>query len=596
MPFSRVTFSPRGRYRFAVWLKTPAAVTLVVVALTHGPRLSARDALAPPRPPNVVLIVTDDQGWGDVGFHGNPRLKTPHLDRLAAESVELGHFYVCPVCSPTRASLMTGRYNYRTGVIDTYLGRSTMVAEETTLAEMFAAAGYRTGIFGKWHLGDNYPSRPIDQGFAEALVHRGGGIGQPADPPGNSYFDPLLAHNGRDEKTKGYASDIFTDAAIDFMTAHRERPWFVYLAFNCPHTPLQVPKEYQDPYRGQSLGEATEKLYGMVANIDDNLGRLLAKINELGLDDQTIVVFLTDNGPQQGARYNGVLRGLKGSVYDGGIRVPCLVRWPGRLEAGRKVDQVAAHIDLAPTLLEACGISRPPGVAFDGLSLWPVLRGEQASLPERLLFFQWHRGDEPQKFRACAVRGPRYKLVQPEGSFEQSPFEPAWALYDMSADPAERQNVIDAHPDVAASMKAAYEKWFADVSGTRGYPVPRIVVGTRYENPVILTRQDWRGARALWNAKGLGHWDVEVARTGRYDISLRIPASNQERTAQLRAGEFESSRPLPAGHRSATFENVRLTAGTFRLEAAVEQADDRVGAHYVDILAKSVGEPIPPRE
>lgn len=566
--------------------RVPLVVALGALMLTLGPSLWAR-AETPPRRPNVILIMTDDQGWGDVGFHGNRRLKTPHLDRLAEQSVELTHFYVCPVCSPTRASLMTGRYNYRTGAIDTYLGRSTMVAEETTLGEMFTAAGYRTGIFGKWHLGDNYPSRAIDQGFAEALVHRGGGIGQPSDPPGNSYFDPLLLHNGREVKTKGYCSDIFTDAAIDFMTAHRERPFFIYLSYNCPHTPLEVPKEYHDRYRGGSLGQVTEKLYGMVANIDDNLGRLFGKMSELGLDEDSIVVFLTDNGPQQ-ERYNGVLRGRKGTVYDGGIRVPCLIRWPGKFERGRKVDRVAAHIDLAPTLLDACGISPPDNVAFDGMSLLPLLRTEQATWPERLLFFQWHRGDEPQKHRACAVRGPRYKLVQPEGSFGKSKFEPAWALYDMSADPGERNNVIDAHPDVAASMKAAYERWLADVGGTRGYPAPRIIVGTSHENPVTLTRQDWRGPRATWNAKGLGHWDVEVAQGGRYDITLRIPGVDEKRTAHLHVGDGEWSQPLAAGEGSTTFKDVQLSAGTFRLEAAVEQADSRVGVHYVDILAQSL--------
>jgi arylsulfatase A-like enzyme len=566
-----------------------AAVLFTLLPLLE-PCVSAE---TPRQPPNVVLIMTDDQGWGDVGFHGNPQLKTPHLDRLAEQSVELTQFYVCPVCSPTRASLMTGRYNYRTGAIDTYLGRSTMVAEETTLAEMFAAAGYRTGIFGKWHLGDNYPSRPIDQGFAEALVHRGGGIGQPSDPPGNSYFDPVLLRNGHDVRTKGYCSDIFTDAAIDFMERHREGPFFIYLAFNCPHTPLEVPKEYHDRYRGKSLGEVTEKIYGMVANIDDNLGRLFGRMTELGLDEETIVVFLTDNGPQQPGRYNGGLRGLKASVYDGGIRVPCLVRWPGRLEGGRKIDQVAAHIDLAPTLLDACGIARPSGVAFDGVSLLPLLRGEQSSLPERLLFFQWHRGDEPRKYRACAVRGPRFKLVQPEGSFDKSEFTPEWALYDMLADPGERKNVIDAHPDVAANLKGAYEKWLADVGGTRGYPVPRIIVGTDRENPVTLTRQDWRGPRAGWNGKGLGHWDIEVAGAAQYDITLRIPAADAGRTAELQVGDGKWSQPLPAGAGGTTFENLQLSTGTFRLTASIKQGGDRVGAHYVDVLAHSVAAPKP---
>jgi arylsulfatase A-like enzyme len=539
-------------------------------------------AAGAPRP-NVLLIMTDDQGWGDFGFHENPHLKTPHLDRLAAESLELTRFHVSPVCSPTRASLMTGRYNYRTGAIDTYLGRSTMAADETTIAEIMSAAGYQTGIFGKWHLGDNYPSRPIDQGFAEALVHRGGGIGQPADPPGNSYFDPVLLHNGKEVKSRGYCSDVFTEAAMRFITAHRDESFFAYLAFNCPHTPLQVPAEYHRRYQGMSLPDDTARLYGMIANIDDNLGRLFAKLEELKLVDNTIVVFLTDNGPQV-RRYNGILNDLKGSVHDGGIRVPCLLRWPGKFAAGRKVDAVAAHIDLTPTLLEACQISRPANVEFDGVSLLPILRGEQASLASRLLFFQWHRGDQPERFRACAVRGPRYKLVQPEGRNDQASFAPAWALYDMSSDPEESRNIIDSRPEIAAKMKAAYEVWFDNVSGTRGYPAPKIIVGTEHENPVTLTRQDWRGPKANWRNDGLGYWTVVVATSGRYDISVRTPAAKAESTARLRIGTTEMTRPLSAGLEQATFESVQLEAGEARVEASVERGGITAGAHYVDLL------------
>ena len=531
----------------------------------------------------MLLIITDDQGWGDFGFHGNPHLKTPHLDRLAAESVELTQFYVCPVCSPTRASLLTGRYNYRTGVVDTFLGRSTMAGDETTLAEMLSAAGYRTGIFGKWHLGDNYPSRPIDQGFAESLVHRGGGIGQPADPPGNSYFDPVLVHNGRDEKTRGYCSDVFTDAAMRFITAPGGQPFFAYLAFNCPHAPLQVPPAYVERYQGMGLDDETVKVYGMIANIDDNLGRLFAKLEQLKLDANTIVIFLTDNGPQ-GRRYNGILNDLKGSVHDGGIHVPCLARWPDQFPAGRKIDQIAAHIDVVPTLLAACGIERPAGLALDGMNLLPRLRGDDAAAPERLLFFQWNRRDEPERFRACAVRSQRYKLVQPVRRDDQKDFTPAWALYDMSNDPGERHNIIDGHSDLAASMKAAYEKWFADVSGTRGYPPPRIIVGSEHENPVTLTRQDWRGPKANWTDDGLGYWEIDVATPGNFDITLRTKARDSDRTAVLCVGPTQRSQTLTAGADRVVFKDVPLSQGGGRLEASLESAGQISGAHYVDVL------------
>ncbi|MGD9720980.1 MAG: arylsulfatase [Pirellulales bacterium] len=563
--------------------RTAAALLLIAAGL--GPR-SAHTASAAtadaPRRPNIVLIMTDDQGWGDLSLHGNPHLQTPHIDSLARDGAELTHFYVSPVCSPTRASLMTGRYNYRTGAIDTYLGRSTMVSDEVTLAEMLRPSGYRTGIFGKWHLGDNYPSRPMDQGFEESLVHRGGGMVQPADPPGGSYFDPVLQHNGRQEQARGYASDVFTQAAMDFISHHKAEAFFVYLAFNCPHTPLQVPPEYLNKFQNKSLNDATARVYGMVANIDDNLGRLFARLKEFQLENDTLVIFLTDNGPQQ-PRYNGVLRDLKGSVYDGGIRAPCLIRWPGHVPAGAKVDTVAAHLDLAPTLLAACGIQPPAAVRFDGRSLWNVLQGTDAARDERLLFFQWHRGDEPQRGRACAVRGPQFKLVQSAGRGENDTFTPSWELYDIAADPAETSNVIAEHPEVAADMRAAYDRWFDDVGSTRGYPPPRIVAGTRHENPITLTRQDWRGPQAGWRNEGLGHWDVDFAAAAPYDVTVRMPPLSAPGKVRLQIGTIEQIEPVAAGADQATFRAMELPPGLARVTATVEVDGRKLGAHYVDL-------------
>ncbi|HEY2894441.1 MAG TPA: sulfatase-like hydrolase/transferase, partial [Pirellulales bacterium] len=458
-------------------------------------------------------------------------------------------------------------------------------AEEVTLAEMLKAAGYRTGIFGKWHLGDNYPSRAMDQGFQKSLVHRGGGIGQPADPPRNHYNDPVLLEDGREVSTSGYCSDVFTTAAIDFIRAHRAYPFFAYLAFNCPHTPLELPRGAQNAYASQ-VEEETAKLYAMVGNFDENIGRLMAALDELKLASNTIVIFLTDNGPQS-RRYNGELRDVKGSVHDGGIRVPCLIRWPGVLKADRKVDAVTAHIDLAPTVLELCKVERPNSVAFDGVSLAKLLRGEQRTLAQRNLFFQWHRGDQPERFRACAIRGSRYKLVQPAGRDERA-FAPAWALYDMQADPGETTNIIEANPQLAKELKAAYERWFDEVSSTRGYPAPRIVVGTPRENPTTLTRQDWRGASAGWAKDSLGTWEIEVAAAGAYDITLRAPVADVARDARLRIGEVERSETLPAGQDRITFERVILPAARANVEGTLEGDGKRVGVHYVDLLARDV--------
>jgi arylsulfatase A-like enzyme len=489
--------------------------------------------------PNVLVIITDDQGYGDLGFHGNPVLRTPHLDRFAQQSARLKNFYVAPVCSPTRASLLTGLYHFRTGIVDTYLGRSLMRPEIPTLAERFAASGYRTGLFGKWHLGDNYPLRPEDRGFHETLWHLGGGLAQPSDPPGTdrskAYFDPILQRNGQEVKTHGYCTDVFTDAAIDFIRRHRDKPFFAYVAYNAPHAPFQVPERWSARYRQMDLSpmafprfgqpwattkkldtEAIALAYGMIENLDYNIGRLLQTLDELKLAEQTIVVFLTDNGPG-GVRWNGGLRDRKGSVYEGGIRVPCFIRWTGRWPGGQVLDMPLAHIDLAPTLCQLCGIAWK-GVC-DGRSFAEHLRDPKRPWPDRYLFFQWHRGDRPEKYRAFAVRGPRYKLVQAAGTAPGSNWQPRYELFDLLADPYEQHDLAADKPEIVAELKREYERWFEDVTQA-GFDPPRIVIGSPHVSSVRLSRQDWRGTRAGWNPDSLGHWELRVARPGRYRLTI----------------------------------------------------------------------------
>lgn len=552
--------------------------------------------------PNVIVIMTDDQGHGDFGFNGNPKIRTPNLDRLARESVRFENFYVMPVCSPTRACLLTGRYNYRTGIVDTYLGRSLMHPDETIIAEMLSRTGYRTGIFGKWHLGDNYPMRPIDRGFQEAFVLKGGGIGQPSDPPGGeSYFNPILQHNGTPVKTTGYVSDVITDAAIQFLVKNRRKHFFVYLAFNAPHTPLEVPEKYYRHYAGMNLahsefpsmghplpGQANQemiaKVYGMVENIDDNVGRLLAKLGELKLAQDTVVIFLTDNGPQQ-VRYNSGMLQQKGNVHEGGIRVPFLIRWPGTFQAGRSIDRIAAHIDVTPTVLELCGATKPPKVKFDGVSLVPLLRGDKIVWPDRTLFFQWHRGDAPQLYRAFAARSQRFKLVQADGVQEGAwTKSPAFELYDMAADPLEFRNIAKERPELVESMKSAYEKWFRDVTSVRDYSAPsRIYLGSRRENPVVLTRQDWRGPRAGWKADSLGYWEVLVDRSGRYDVTLHFSATTNAMAANFSLRGIERKIDVPAGAKSCEFKSILLTAGPGRLQAQLATAGEIRGVQFVEV-------------
>ncbi|MBI1830486.1 MAG: arylsulfatase, partial [Planctomycetes bacterium] len=505
-----------------------AVLTFANAAIGHAqPGPSRGTARQKGKKPSVIVVITDDQGHGDLGFHGNPVIKTPNLDKFARQGVRMKNFHASPVCSPTRASLMTGRYNYRTGVVDTFVGRSMMHPDEITVAALLRALGYRAGIFGKWHLGDNYPLRSIDHGFMESLVLKGGGIGQPSDPPGGeSYFNPILQHNGKAVRKEGYCTDIFTDAAIDFVSKNKDSPFFCYVAFNCPHTPLEVPKKYYDLYKdkikieqfpkfGFPVGKVnldeTAKIYGMITNIDDNIGRLLAKLDELGIADDTIVVFLTDNGPQQ-PRYNSGMRGRKATLFEGGTHVPFFVRWPAQLPKDRDVIPLGAHIDIAPTLVTACGGEMPKDRKIDGKNLLPLWRGEKIDWPDRSLFFQWHRGNVPELYRAFAVRTPRWRLVQPDGIPEKSKFDKTkLMLFDIERDPYEMKDVASDHADVVADLKKQYETWFNDVKETRNFRPPAIVIGSAKEHPTILTRQDMRnGAMWLLKTEKAGAFDLEL--------------------------------------------------------------------------------------
>lgn len=539
-----------------------------------------------PARPNVILIMTDDQGWAQVGFHGNPYIKTPTLDRLAGESTEFTQFYVEPKCAPTRAALLTGRHGYRSGVVDTYLGRTLMDPEAVTLAELLGAEGYATGIFGKWHLGDNYPLRAMDQGFGESLVHRGGGIGQAAGPPGNRYWDPVLEHNGVSEQHTGYCTAIFTDALIEFVERNRDSPFFGYLATNVPHSPFDVDEEYIEPYRAMGLPERTARVYGMITEFDENLLRLLDRLDELGLAEGTVIMFLTDNGPTQ-QTFTAGLRERKGSAYEGGTRVPFLVRWPGRVEAGRQVDRIAAHIDVVPTVLEAAGIDVPDS-RFDGVSLWPLLSGETApeAWPDRTIYLQNHRGDTPQLNRNASARSQRWKIVQPLGK-ATDPMPPGakFELYDMSVDPGETNNLAEQHPGILADMIQGYEEWFRDVSSSRGFEPTRIHLGSDREPVATLSRFDWRGDhddRA--RPDSLGYWPVEIEQPGAYDFTLRFaePLASLG-LASLSVGGVDVAQDVLAGSVSCEFLGVRVDAGPDRLEALVRQGGEVRGASFVDV-------------
>jgi len=410
--------------------------------------------------PNVILIITDDQGYGELGCHGNKIIRTPNLDRLYSESTRFTAFHVSPTCSPTRASLMTGRHEFRSGVTHTILERERLSLDAVTIAQVLSQARYRTGIFGKWHLGDEEPYQPHNRGFDEVFIHGAGGIGQTyecscGDVPDNKYFDPVIRHNTLFVKTKGYCTDVFFTQALRWIKQNKNRRFFAYIATNAPHSPYVCPEKYLKPYLDAGLDEKSAAYYGMITNIDDNVGRLVRKLDEWELTEKTLVIFMTDNGHPLVNLYNAGMRGSKGTPYEGGTRVPAFFRWPGRINAGADVDRLAAHIDVFPTLVELCGATVPQELNLDGRSLVPLLKDPKAEWSDRYIYVhvgRWPRGEaSDSKYSRCAVRSQRFRLVNKT------------ELYDIETDPGEKTNAIDEFPDVAARMREAYDKWWHDL-------------------------------------------------------------------------------------------------------------------------------------
>ena len=457
--------------------------------------------------PNVILIVADDQGYGDMSCHGNPVLKTPNMDRLYAEGVRLTDFHVAPMCSPTRGQLMTGRDAMKNGCTAVCQGRSMMRASIPTIANFFTGSGYRTGHFGKWHLGDSYPHRPQDRGFQETLHHRAWGITSLADHWENhtdAYFDPILSHNGVDEKFSGYCTDIFFDEAMKWIQQQAEqRPFFVYLPTNTPHVPDICADRYSKPYEGtyEDGKPIPAKFYGMIANLDENLGRLEAFLAEHKLRDNTLLIYMSDNGTQSTRAkeiFNAGMREKKTSVYEGGHRVPCFFRWPkGKLKHDSDVNDLTQVQDLLPTLIELCGLdlsgkalaagsssaqipaaSAVVSQAFDGTSLAGLLKGTTKELPDRKLVIQYRVSGE--KWAPAVVLWDKWRLVGPGN------------LYNVADDPHQDRNIADRHPNIAKQMETHYDEWHAEAR--RLFDIPRwIKAGTEQQNPMMLYAQDWVG-------------------------------------------------------------------------------------------------------
>ena len=546
--------------------------------------------------PNVVLVITDDQGYGDLGAHGNSKIQTPNLDALHKESVRLTDYHVDPTCSPTRSALMSGRYSTRTGVWHTIMGRSLMATEEVTLAERFAANGYRTGMFGKWHLGDNAPCRPQDQGFEHVVWHHGGGVGQGPDYWGNDYFDDTYEVNGAWRKFDGYCTDVWFEQATEFITREDARPFFVYLSTNAPHGPYLVDPSYSEPYERAGVPKTMAKFYGMITNIDENVGKLRQLLEDTGLADNTVFVFTTDNGTAAGAGkrkneegdwrgFNAGMRGKKGSEYDGGHRVPFFVRWPkGGVGGGRDIGALAAHVDVMPTLTELCGLTPEPAAQGDGASFAGALQGaEPAPLYGRTLFVHSQRVEHPRKWRKSAVMTQRWRLVN------------GAQLFDMQLDPGQREDVASANPETVAQLRAAYEEWWRSLEVTFDDYV-RIAIGGA-QNPTHLMSHDWHteDKGTPWHQNHVrngyvsnGPWAVDVAAAGRYRVTLRRWPAAEDRAmgcvrASLELGAVRAQKELRAADREATFE-VELPAGQAFLLTTLRREDGKEhGAYFAEI-------------
>ena len=552
--------------------------------------------------PNVIVVMTDDQGYGDLSAHGNPVLKTPNLDQLASQSIRLTDFHVAPMCTPSRGELMSGRHALANGAMNVSSGRAILRKTIPTMANFFAGGGYRTGLFGKWHLGDNYPYRPQDRGFQETLSFPSSYLNAAPAYWNNDYFDDFYRHNGQLKQYAGYCTDVFFAEAMRWI---RQRgvlgePFFAYLALNAPHAPVFVPQKYRDPYA--SLPHKQASFFGMIANIDENMGKLEQTLIDAGLRDNTIVVFLTDNGTSYGDVIFGAgMRGKKESLYEGGHRVPFFIRWPaGGLRSPGAIGELAQAQDVLPTLIELAGLPTPAETTFDGISLARLLRGEEQTLPDRKLVVQYSRltAPIPKKYDA-AILWKRWRLINNT------------SLYDLSTDPGQTTNVIASYPDIVAQMRSHYEAWWAGVAPTVN-TFSRLQIG-HTANAVLLAPTEWRNVfldqqyQIRTAPVKNGVWTIDVERAANYQVNLRRwpveadtaitaglpPYSAVDGTyvagkalpitqARLRVANFDRTVPVTPTDKLISF-TVNLPAGPTDLQTWFLDANGELltGAYYV---------------
>jgi arylsulfatase A-like enzyme len=585
---------------------------------------SSDNNVSKPKQPNIILVMTDDQGYGDLGMHNNPILQTPNIDQLAQQSQRLTNFHVDPTCSPTRAALMSGKYSLRAGVWHTVMGRHMLNDSHHTLPEILNEHGYKTAMYGKWHLGENYPFRPQDQGFDHVLIHGGGGVGQSPDYWGNDQFDDTYFLNGEEVEYPGFATDVWFEQAIDFVEqeAKTADPFFLYLSLNAPHIPWRAPQEYIEPYKAMGLGEDLANFYGMITNIDDNMARLRQAMQDNHITDDTILIFMTDNGSSLAAKskgepltrlsadviaqieaktgkklttLNNYLRAGKSSAYDGGHHVPFFISWPnGNLSQASDISDLTAHIDVLPTLLDLAGIETNH-IDTDGISLVPALRAGE-TLPDRTLVVTNQRILNPSPKRPYSVMQGQWRYVHAvqSGGVE---------LFDLRHDPSQINDISAQHPARVAQMAAAYEQWWLHAT-TKGTPTTRIIIGSKHETISRLTGMDWLSpntgqvpwwpgfgndkwakTRVAWIGKEdkfiVSPWALKVSETGQYTMTLYLHDTPAKKVigkgfAHLQLNGETVSKPIAPGAMSVEF-SVPLIQGELDVRAWFDDLTDDSG-------------------
>ena len=547
----------------------PLSILVLAVGawlLDDGTQLQAK--------PNVIVILSDDQGYGDLSCHGNQVLKTPNLDRLHSQSIRLTDFHVAPMCTPTRGQLLTGMDALRNGATSVTAGRTLLRPGIVTLPELFSRQGYKTAIFGKWHLGDSFPNLPQYKGFQDSVIHLGWGITSIADTWLNDYFDGRFYRNGKLEQFQGYCTDIFFRLSMEWMKERQAKsePFFLYLPTNAPHGPHWVADRYSMPYQGK--GPA--KFFGMISNLDENIGKLDDFLQQSGLAKDTILVFMNDNGATAGEKvFNAGMRGRKTTYYDGGHRAICFIRWPGQnLGNPRDIRYTSQIQDIYPTLLELCKLSPSANSRLDGISLAPLLLGSSEPMPDRKLVVQY--GQKPQKNEACVLWN-HWRLVHGR------------ELYHIGNDPAQKEDLASSQPEILRTMQAHYDQWWSGVEPLLDDFVP-IVIGSEKQNPVTLTSADWANVYCdnmndLRNGKRVNsNWNILPAKEGTYEIALsRWPkeagAGMAEKVPPFKAvdGILPEGKALPVA-------SVRLKIGTLDKTVSVKPSD-REARFTVDLQA-----------